>query len=84
MPDKAFPVFQKMKELDSTSYLVSFSLAEYYRSQGNQQQYLEELKSAFENPKMNIDEKVKYVLTYYQVDGRDEAKKAEGISLCKA
>lgn len=84
MQDKALPVLQKMKELDPDSYLVNFSLAEYYRSQGKQVEFLDELKIAFENPKMNIDEKIKYVLTYYQVDSRDQIKKQEGISLCKS
>lgn len=82
--DKAFPIFQKMKEIDPNSYFVNFSLAEYYRSEGNQELFLKELKTAFENPQMNIDEKVKYVLTYYQVDSRDEIKKREGISLCES
>lgn len=84
LEEKALPVLQKMKELDPESYLVNFSLAEYYRSQGKQVEFVEELKTAFENPKMNIDEKIKYVLTYYQVDSRDKAKKAEGISLCES
>jgi tetratricopeptide (TPR) repeat protein len=82
--EDAYAVFQKMKDLDPTSYFVQFSLAEYHRSEGNQEKFLEELKLAFENPEMNIDDKVKYVLSYYQVDSRDENKKAEGISICES
>ncbi|KAA3643781.1 MAG: hypothetical protein DWP98_12665 [Bacteroidetes bacterium] len=84
MDEKAYEVFQQMKALDSNSYFVHFSLAEYHRKKGDQVNYLKELKLAFENPEMNIDDKVKYVLTYYQVDSRDEAQKKEGISLCES
>lgn len=82
--DQAFEVFKKMQEIDPDSYFVHFSMAEYHRSKGERNAYLEDMKKAFENPAMNIDDKVKYVLSYYQVDSRDEEAKQEGISLCKS
>lgn len=81
--DKALEVYKKMEELDADNYRVQFSLAEYYRREGKTELYLENIGNAFENPRMNIDDKVKYILTFYQVDSKDIAKKEEGISLVK-
>src|SRR5690554_53687 len=80
---EAFKVYKEMEEIDPDNYLVQFSLAEYYRSQGIRDQYLIALDKAFSNSKMKIDEKVKYVLTFYQVEAGEQEKKAEGILLCK-
>lgn len=81
--EKAFEVFEAMKAIDPENYLVRFSLAEYHRTEGNQEKYLENIEHAFSNPEMSIDDKVKYILTFYQVDSKNIAKKKEGIDLCK-
>lgn len=80
---KALDIYQKMQQLDSTNYRLQFSLAEFYRTEGNSELYLKNIKKAFANSEMNIDDKVKYVLTFYQVDSKNVAKKEEGIALCK-
>jgi tetratricopeptide (TPR) repeat protein len=80
---EAFKVYQKMEELEPDNYLVQFSLAEYYRSEGEREKYLNALQNAFTSPEMSIDDKVKYILSFYQVDSKDSARKAEGIALCR-
>lgn len=72
-----------MNRLQPNNYQVQFSLAEYHRSEGNQEKYVENISKAFANPAMSIDDKVKYILTFYQVDDTNKEKKAEGIKLCK-
>ena len=80
---KALEVYRKMEEIAPNNYLVQFSLAEYYRGEDQHKEYITTLRKAFANPNMNIDDKVKYILTFYQVDGKNKKKKEEGISLCE-
>ncbi|MEQ8907657.1 MAG: tetratricopeptide repeat protein [Vicingaceae bacterium] len=81
--DKAMSVYKQMEAKDPDDYRVQFSMAEYYRKEGKKEKYLTAIKKAFANPEMKIDDKVKYVLTFYQVNSKDQEKKAEGIKLCE-
>jgi len=80
---EAIKIYQQMENLDPDNYLVQFSLAEYYRSNQEHEEYWSSIKKAFANPDMGIDDKVKYLLTFYQIDSKDEANKAEAIELCR-
>lgn len=81
--EEAIKVYRDMERIDSTNYLVQFSLAEYYRSNQQQEKYSSYIQKAFSNPEMGIDDKVKYLLTFYQIDSKDEANKAEAIKLSR-
>ena len=74
---KALEVYEKMQRLDSTNYKVQFSMAEFYRQDGKQDLYKEYIGKAFENPEMNIDDKIKYILTFYQVDSKNKEQKPQ-------
>lgn len=80
---EAFKVYQEMEELEEDNYLVQFSLAEYYRAEGEREKYFDAIQKAFASPEMSIDDKVKYILSFYQVDSKDQERKAEGIALCR-
>lgn len=80
---EALKVYEKMQQLDSNNYKLQFSMAEFYRSEGKMDEYRENLTKAFQNPAMDIDEKIKYVLTFYDVDSRNKEQKQEGITLCE-
>lgn len=82
--DEALDVYKQMAEKAPNDYRVQFSMAEYYRTEGMQAEYLRAITKAFENPEMDIDSKVKYLLSFYQVNSKDEARKAEGIALCES
>jgi tetratricopeptide (TPR) repeat protein len=82
--EKAFEVYQEMARIAPNDYRVQFSLAEYHRAEGNNEEYLRSITQAFENPQMNIDDKVKYVLSFYRVNSKNQERKSEGIQLCKA
>lgn len=81
--EEALKVYEKMQQLDSTNYRLQFSMAEFYRQNGENEKYLESLGKAFLHPEMNIDEKIKYVLTFYDVDSRNKEQKQVGIDLCQ-
>lgn len=80
---EAFKVYQQMEELEEDNYLVQFSLAEYYRAEGEREKYFDAIQKAFASPEMSIDDKIKYILSFYQVDSKDQERKAEGIALCR-
>ena len=82
--EKAEEVYEQMQRLAPEDYRVQFSMAEYYRTQGKKEEFLKSLKVAFENPSMNIDDKVKYVLRLYQVNSKDSQKRTEAISVCQS
>jgi tetratricopeptide (TPR) repeat protein len=79
----AMRIYKEMLLLDSNNYRLQYSLAEFYRQEGNKTFYKKYLDKAFANSEMSIDDKIKYVLTYYQVDSRSKIEKKEGISFCK-
>lgn len=81
--DEALKIYEKMQQLDSTNYKLQFSMAEFYRQEGENKKYIETLGKAFLNPEMNIDEKIKYFLTFYDADSRNREQKQEGIDLCQ-
>lgn len=80
---EALQVYERMQKLDSNNYKLQFSMAEFYRQEGKSIQYKKYLSKAFLNPEMNIDEKIKYILTFYQVDSKNKEQKQEGISFCE-
>ncbi len=81
--EEALKVYEKMQQLDSTNYKLQFSMAEFYRQEGENEKHIENLSKAFLNPEMDIDEKIKYVLTFYDVDSRNKEQKQDGIELCR-
>lgn len=81
--EKALSIFKKMEAKNPDDYRVQFSLAEYYRKENKKEKYLHAIKKAFSNSEMKIDDKVKYILTFYQVNSKDEEQKKEGILLCE-
>lgn len=80
--DKAYEVFKRMKKLDSSSFFVNMALADYYKTKNQEEKYLAELKLAFNHPEMDIDAKIKHILTNYRIDSQDEAQMKIGIELC--
>jgi len=80
---KAMEVYRRMKEIAPNNYQVQFSIAQFQRSKGNKEEYLSNISSAFANPEMNIDSKIKYLLSSYQVNSNNKTQLIEGIKLCR-
>lgn len=81
--DEALKVYEQMNAKQTNNYQAQFALAAFYRSEGDHDNYLKNIQQAFSNPEMNIDDKVKYILSSYQVDSKNEESKKEVIALCK-
>lgn len=62
--DKALEVLIQARNADPGNALVRVTLADLYRAQGKVEESYAELKSAFENTSVDVDSKVRMLLTY--------------------
>lgn len=60
---KAYDQYKKILEIDPSDPYVHLSLADYYRAQNNSEKSIEELKTAFASKELDIDSKVKILLS---------------------
>ena len=74
-PDKAFAIYQKVLQLDSNNGYAQLELAEYYRIKKEESQAMRYLYSAFQNPQINIDHKVRILAPYFSVIGNQSQRK---------
>jgi tetratricopeptide (TPR) repeat protein len=63
--DKAFKVLEKAKAVDPNNALVHLALADIYREKKDINASFKELQSAFANPDLGIDQKVRIVMGYF-------------------
>lgn len=74
-PDKAFAIYQKVLQLDSNNGYAQLELAEYYRIKKEEPMAMRYLYSAFQNPQINIDHKVRILAPYFSVIGKQSQRK---------
>jgi len=65
--ESAFFLFKKIAIIAPNNGRVHLTLADYYRENGNNESSFEELKLAFKSSKLNIDTKVRIIVSYYQL-----------------
>lgn len=73
-PEKAIETFNKLQEIDPENPNISLSLAKFYLNQGDKEKSFEQMKIAFANVKLDIDTKIKIILTYYVTDEYEKFK----------
>ncbi len=67
MTSKASETYQKILAIDPGDANVHLSLASYYRKTGDYDKSFDELKLAFSNENLDIDTKIKILLSYYSL-----------------
>ncbi len=65
--EKAFELFKKIAIVSPKNGRVNLTLADYYREKGDNKKSYEQLKLAFESPTLNIDTKIRILVSYYQL-----------------
>ena len=65
--DKAFKVFKKLAIIAPNNGRFHLTLANYYRENGENEMSFSELKLAFKSTELNIDMKVRILISYYQL-----------------
>ncbi|MBC7655147.1 MAG: tetratricopeptide repeat protein [Oligoflexus sp.] len=82
MTVEALSVYQKAKELDENNPFTSIAIAQILESQKKPEQAYEEIKAAFKQESLNIDQKVKIIIKYFDAFPNPVAfSKAEELSL---
>lgn len=82
--EKAFEMYKKLLELDPENAEVRISLSDYYWTKGDKIKAFAELKVAFANANLNIDTKMKILLSYFaatDATNKDENLKKEAYDL---
>lgn len=72
LPLKAFEVYQKILEVAPEDPYVHLSLADYYRSQNKNEKSFNELKIAFSDRDLEIDTKIKILLSLYNASDTEK------------
>ncbi len=80
---KAFEAFTDLLKVDSTNAYVHLSLADYYRSQKQNEKAFEEIKIAFKSADLDIDTKIKILLSYYSITDNFPELKKDAFELCE-
>ena len=82
-PDQAVVYYQKILEKDPTNPYIHISLSDYYRQKGDIKRTFEELRLGFANPALDIDTKIRVLLTYFTAADVYNANKPEIINLAE-
>lgn len=72
--DKAFKVLQKAKTVDPDNALIHLGLADVYRDKKDVDASFAELKAAFADPNLNIDQKIRIMMGYFPKFSEPDAK----------
>lgn len=80
-PAKAMEVWNKIFEIDPNNPQTHLMLADYYKSISEDEKSFFHLKQAFENPDLNIDDKVKILIDYFNLPEKLKKERAEADTL---
>lgn len=83
MNDKAFEAYNDLIRIDSNNAYVHLSLADYYRNLKQNDKAFQEIKIAFKSKELDIDTKVKILLSYYDITENFPELKSDADELCK-
>jgi tetratricopeptide (TPR) repeat protein len=81
MDEKASKVYQEILEKDPQNPYANLSLYDYYKKKGENKKASTALKKAFASIELDIDAKMKILLSYYST--KDNELKKEGLDLCQ-
>jgi tetratricopeptide (TPR) repeat protein len=70
--EKAFELFKSLAIIAPNNGRIHLTLADYYRENGDNKKSYNELKLAFKSRELNIDTKVRILVSYYQLIALNE------------
>jgi tetratricopeptide (TPR) repeat protein len=83
MGEKALDAYNDLLKIDPQNAYVHLSLADYYRGLKQNEKAFEEIKIAFKSTELDIDTKVKILLSYYSITETYAELKPDADELCK-
>ena len=82
MDSEAVDTYQKALKIDPDNAYINLSLSEYYRQKRDYPKGFIYLEKAFNSEELDIDSKVKILLSYYVVSEKSEELKQQSLALC--
>lgn len=75
MEEEALAVYKELYELNPESATAQLAMSDYHRIKGEEEKAYEVLKIAMANENLDIDVKVKYMLSYFQIQPQEDTLK---------
>ncbi len=82
-PEKAFQTYQEILKTDPDNPFIHLALADYYRSLKKDEEFLKELKIAFNSEDLDVDNKIKIMMSYYSLTEQYPQYKENAYELCR-
>lgn len=79
--DEALNAYLKVLELEPDNSIIHLALANFYQEKGDHEKAFEHIKLAFQNPDVDIDDKIKVLLSYYQISENNQIRKEQAYTL---
>ncbi|MCZ2444263.1 MAG: tetratricopeptide repeat protein, partial [Flavobacteriales bacterium] len=79
--DEALNAYLKVLELEPDNSIIHLALANFYQEKGDHEKAFEHIKLAFQNPDVDIDDKIKVLLSYYQISDNNQIRKEQAYTL---
>ncbi|HWY37394.1 MAG TPA: tetratricopeptide repeat protein, partial [Bacteroidia bacterium] len=83
MFQKAMETYREVLKTDSLNPYIHLALADYYRQQKMDENFFKELKIAFIQPELDIDNKIKILGSYYTITEQQSKYLDQAYELCK-
>ncbi|MBI4931631.1 MAG: tetratricopeptide repeat protein [Bacteroidetes bacterium] len=80
-PDKAIEICNKIFEIDPGDPEAHLMIADYYEGISEDKKAFQHVRIAFENPDLNIDDKVKILINYFNIPEKFKAEREESDTL---
>ncbi len=81
--DKALEAFNDLLKIDPNNAFVHLSLADFYRGEKQNDKAFQEIKIAFKSKDLDVDPKIKILLSYYEITEKFPELKPDADTLCK-
>lgn len=81
-PQKALETYNDILKTDSLNPFIHLALADYYRQQKKDEEFYRELKRAFGSDELDMDSKIKILLSYYNITEQSTRFLAQAYELC--
>lgn len=82
-PQKALDTYREILQTEPDNPYVHLALADYYHKENKEEEFFEEVKIAFKSPELDIDNKVKILISYYNITEQKNKYLEQAYELCK-
>src|ERR1035437_1587241 len=82
-PEKALELYNRILQIEPNNSFVHLSLADYYRTKGEKDKSFNELKIAFANKNLEVETKLRILLSYSNLVSSSKEMMDQALELCK-